>query len=63
MMVEIFRAPNNDGSGRVSWHVMVEGDAGRSGVWGGFRTKREAELTAQQRRNERYWDDPTVKHW
>ena len=63
MMVEIFKAPNNDGSGRVGWHVSVEGEAGRSGVWGGFRTRQQAERVAQQRRGEPYWDDLSVEHW
>lgn len=55
MTLEIFRAPNNDGTGREDWHVSVHGNA-HSAQWGGFRKLKDAKEKAAEVRKQTYWD-------
>lgn len=45
---EIFKAPNNDGTGRSDFHVSITDDeTGDSAVYGGFKTIGSARTTAK----------------
>jgi len=44
---EIFRAPNNDGTGREDWHVALTEDGEPAGVYGGFHKLTTARACAR----------------
>lgn len=55
-LAEIFRAPNNDGTGRAGYHVAVreEGEECAYGVYGGFSNLGLAVMCALEHGVERW---------